>query len=184
VKADSKSGIRNALICCAALVALAGCAWCRIRPPQMPAALQVPTAQRPFLEAHASGVQIYQCEPKSDAPGTFSWTFEAPEATLMDRHGHPIGRHYAGPTWELRDGSRVSGEIVARDPGPDPAAIPWLLLRARSASGSGPLNHTESIQRVRTVGGVAPTTACSEAQAHAQARVPYTATYIFYGAHG
>jgi len=179
-----RAAIRSASICMATLVALAGCAWCRVRPPDVPAALQAPSGQVPFLEARASGVQIYQCVPRPDAPGMFGWSLLAPEATLMNRHGHPIGRHFAGPSWELRDGSGVVGELVARDPGPDPAAIPWLLLRAKSVSGSGALSRTESIQRVRTVGGVAPGPACTEAQQHAQVRVPYTASYIFYRTHG
>ena len=166
----------------ATVVALAGCAWFRVRPPDVPPALQAPSGQTAFLEARASGVQIYQCAPRPDAPGTFNWSLLAPEATLMNRHGHPIGRHFAGPSWELRDGSGVVGEVVARDPGPDAAAIPWLLLRAKSVSGNGALTHTESIQRLRTAGGAAPGPACTEAQQHAQVRVPYSATYIFYRA--
>jgi hypothetical protein len=70
--------------------------------------------------------------------------------------------------------------VTAHDPGPDPAAIPWLLLRAKSTSGTGALTRTQSILRVHTVGGVAPGTPCTEAQAHSVARVPYTGDYYFY----
>ena len=38
----------------------------------------------------------------------------------------------------------------------------------------------ESIQRVHTVGGKAPTEPCSQAQAGKVARVGYKATYYFY----
>jgi hypothetical protein len=69
---------------------------------------------------------------------------------------------------------------VARDPGPDAGAIPWLLLEAKSTSGTGALNRTRSIQRVRTAGGIAPTSPCTQALAHTVIRVPYTATYYFY----
>ncbi len=162
--------------------ALTACAWCRIKPPQVPAALQPPPGQIVFLQVRATGVQIYECTSKPDAAGGFSWTFQSPEATLADRHGHGIGRHYAGPTWELRDGSRVVGEVTARDPGPDAAAIPWLLLRAKSSSGTGALSRTQSIVRIGTSGGIAPSTPCTEAQAHTIARVPYTGEYYFYGA--
>lgn len=155
---------------------------CRVKPPEVPAALRPPIEQTLFLEARATGVQIYECTSKPEAASAFTWTFQAPEATLTDRWGRSIGRHYAGPTWELRDGSRVSGEVVARDPGPDPAAIPWLLLRAKSTSGTGPLSRTQSIQRVRTVGGIAPTAPCTEELAHTVVRVPYRATYYFYQA--
>jgi len=48
-----------------------------------------------------------------------------------------IGKHYAGPTWESNDGSKVVGEVKARDDGPAPTAIPWLLLSAKSTSGNG-----------------------------------------------
>jgi len=163
-------------------VALTACAWCRVKPPEVPAALQPPADQSAFLQVHAIGVQIYECNSKPEAPGTFSWIFQSPEATLADRRGHEIGRHYAGPSWELRDGSRVVGEVTARDPGPDPAAIPWLLLRAKSTSGTGALSKTQSILRIRTTGGVAPTTPCTEAQAHTVVRVPYTGEYYFYAA--
>src|SRR5579863_4594382 len=177
----TRSACVGAVVLAAAL-ALAGCAWCPVKPPQVPAALQPPPGQTLLLQVRATGVQIYQCTSKPDAPGTFSWSFQSPEATLTDRRGHTIGRHYAGPTWELQDGSAVVGEVTARDPGPDPAAIPWLLLRAKSTSGSGALGKTQSILRIRTAGGVAPTTPCTEAQAHTVVRVPYTGDYYFYAA--
>ena len=44
------------------------------------------------------------------------------------------------------------------------------------------LTQTASIQRVATAGGLAPTDACSAANANQFARVPYTATYYFYRA--
>jgi FtsP/CotA-like multicopper oxidase with cupredoxin domain len=168
------------VVAVAAVIALTGCAWCRVKPPEVPAALRPPAEQSAFLRVRATGVQIYECTSKPDAPGTFTWTFRAPEATLADRSGRIVGRHYAGPTWELRDGSSVVGEVTARDPGPDPAAIPWLLLRAKSTSGTGALSRTQSILRAHTVGGVAPGTPCTEAQAHSVARVPYSGDYYFY----
>jgi FtsP/CotA-like multicopper oxidase with cupredoxin domain len=176
----SSASVGAVAVAVAAVSALAGCAWCRVKPPEIPATLRPPAEQRAFLQVRATGVQIYECTSKPDAPGTFTWTFQAPEATLADRSGHIVGRHYAGPTWELQDGSRVVGEVTGRDPGPDPAAIPWLLLRAKSTSGTGALTRTQSILRVHTVGGVAPGTPCTEAQAHSVARVPYTGDYYFY----
>jgi hypothetical protein len=169
-----------ASLCASALIALAGCAWGPLKAPQVPASLRPAAGQSLFLEARASGVQIYECSSKAEAPDTFAWNFVAPEAQLADRSGRPIGRHYAGPTWELRDGSSVVGAVVARDPGPDTGAIPWLLLEAKSTSGTGTLTRTRSIQRVRTVGGVAPLSPCTQALAHTVIRVPYTATYYFY----
>jgi hypothetical protein len=97
-----------------------------------------------------------------------------------DAAGKRLGKHYAGPTWESLDGSTVVGEVKARDPGPDPQAIPWLLLTAKSTTGTGVFAQTKSIQRVQTAGGAAPSQPCSVANATQLARVPYTAKYYFY----
>lgn len=151
-----------------------------IAPPEVPQALRPPAGQTLFIEALASGVQIYECAPKTNQPSTFEWTFRAPEAALVDRAGHSVGKHYAGPTWESIDGSTVVGAISSRDPGPDKSAIPWLLLTAKSTSGSGLFSQTRSIQRVKTIGGIAPAQACTSENAKQVSRVPYTATYYFY----
>jgi len=152
------------------------------KPPDVPQPLKPPAGQEPFVEYLASGVQIYECLPKQGQPGVHEWTFRAPDATLTDWSGRALGKHYAGPTWEAADGSRVLGEVKARDPGPDPQSIPWLLLSAKSTFGRGVLTRTASIQRVATAGGLAPTDPCSAANANQLARVPYTATYYFYKA--
>jgi hypothetical protein len=139
----------------------------------IPAALSVPGDLSLLLTAKASGVQIYTCDPASQA-----WKLKGPEAELADEAGKPIGKHYGGPSWELADGSLVTGEVTARDPGPSAAAIPWLLLKVASNSGKGRLAAAAAIQRVATEGGVAPGQAC---QAGQEIRVPYSATYLFYG---
>jgi hypothetical protein len=165
----------------AAAVLAGGCAsGPAVTPPEVPAALRPPAGQVVFLEALATGVQIYECASKPDQPATYEWTFRAPEAALADRSGRSLGKHYAGPTWEGTDGSSVAAEVKARDPGPDRTAIPWLLLGTKSSSGAGVFTPTKSVQRVKTVGGLAPSEACTAANARQMARVPYTATYFFY----
>jgi len=161
----------------ALLPVLAACATAP-QPPQVPPALQVPAGQVLHLKALARGVQIYECQAKADGSGR-AWVFKAPEAMLADRAGQPLGKHYAGPTWEGLDGSTVVGEVKARDPGPDATAIPWLLLAAKSNGGSGVFATTRSIQRVATVGGIAPAAELCTAAGQVL-RVPYTATYDFY----
>ena len=50
-----------------------------------------------------------------------------------------------GPTWNLNDGSAVIGEVIAKADAPEPNAIQWLLLRAKSHEGLGtcpPLLHS------------------------------------------
>src|SRR5258708_9125228 len=128
----------------------------------------------------ATGVQIYECGAIKADPARFEWVFKAPEADLFDLSGKKIGRHYAGRTWESSDGSKVVGEVKARDDGPAATAIPWLLLAAKSTSGNGVFGRTQSVQRLYTVGGKAPAGGCSKAQLGKEARVPYKATYYFY----
>ena len=165
----------------ATVVIVGGCATGPIAaPPDVRSNLRPPTDQIAFIEARATGVQIYECASKPDQPSTFEWIFRAPEAALVDRMGGSIGKHYAGPTWESVDGSTVVGEVKSRDPGPDSLAIPWLLLTAKSTSGTGVFSQTKSIQRVQTVGGNAPSQLCTSDNAKQIARVPYTATYYFY----
>ena len=162
-----------------ALAILAGCVAMQASvPTEVPATLRAPAGESRYLEALATGVQIYECSQKPDS--AYEWAFKGPEATLADRSGRALGRHYAGPTWESSDGSTVVGEVKARDPGPSSSAIPWLLLAAKANTGSGTFAAARSIQRVATAGGLAPGEACSGANLKQLARVPYTATYYFY----
>jgi hypothetical protein len=149
-----------------------------LAPPDVPEALRPPPGQSLYLEALATGVQIYECSQKSDS--AYEWTFKAPEASLADRSGKSLGKHYAGPTWEGGDGSTVVGEVKAKDSGSGPTAIPWLLMAAKANTGSGTFAAAKSIQRVATKGGVAPSEPCTGTNLKQVARVPYTATYYFY----
>ena len=163
------------------LAIIAGCATPGISSrPDVPEALRVPTNQRLIREVQAVGVQIYLCTANKDDPVRFEWTLKAPEAELLDQSNKRFGRHYAGPTWEAYDGSKVIGEVRARDAGPDPNAIPWLLLSATSVSGRGVLSQTSSIQRISTSGGKAPADGCNETVVGKELRVPYKAKYYFY----
>ena len=163
------------------LVLLCGCASSpAVRPPDAPETLRPPADQVLKLEALATGVQIYECSASQDQPARFEWVFKAPEAELSDRTGRKVGKHYAGPTWQSTDGSGVVGEVKARGAGPDPSAIPWLLLGAKSNSGTGVFSQVKSIQRLQTVGGKAPSEPCSQDNAQQVVRVPYKASYYFY----
>jgi hypothetical protein len=132
------------------------------------------------LKAQGKGVQIYECKADTNDSTRFEWVFKAPEADLFDDTGKMIGKHYAGPTWEVNDGSKVVGTVKQRDNGPDPDAIPWLLLTAKSTSGNGVFSRVTSIQRLNTVGGTAPAEGCNKALANKEIRIPYKATYYFY----
>ena len=147
---------------------------------EIPETLKVPATQTLAVVAEARGVQIYECSASKTDPARFEWVFKAPEAELFDTAGNRIGKHYAGPTWESADGSKVVGVVKARDDGPDANAIPWLLLGAASAEGNGIFGKTQSVQRLKTVGGKAPADGCNQAQLGKVARVNYRATYNFY----
>ena len=165
----------------AGALALAGCATRGVQTPaDVPLALRAPAGQSAYAVALAAGVQIYECATKPNDPTAWAWVFRGPEAALTDLAGRSVGKHYAGPSWESLDGSVVVGQVKASDPGPNASAIPWLLLTAKSTAGQGLFAQTASIQRVQTVGGVAPAEACDAANAKQVARVPYTATYYFY----
>lgn len=151
--------------------------------PDVPDKLKAPADQVLALELQAVGVQIYVCMARKDDATKLEWSLKAPEAELFDAAGKKIAKHYGGPTWEAADGSKVVGELKARDDGPDPNAIPWLLLSAKSTSGSGILSQTTSVQRLHTVGGKAPADGCRQAEdAGNELRVPYQAAYYFYTA--
>jgi hypothetical protein len=61
----------------------------------------------------------------------------------------------------------------------DPASIQWLSLSG-VGSGHGLFARVTFIQRLNTAGGLAPATA--GAAIGQEARVPYTADYLFYDA--
>jgi hypothetical protein len=146
--------------------------------PVVPDSIKVPAPEEFSFAATAKGVQIYECRAKKDDPAQFEWVFKAPEAELFDRDGKRIGKHYAGPTWESNDGSKVLGELKARADVEDRNAIPWLLLGVKRHEGV--FSKVTSIQRVDTVGGKAPAGGCESASAAKEVSVPYTATYYFY----
>jgi Protein of unknown function (DUF3455) len=158
-------------------IAVAGCAAA----PSVPEPLRVPTPQALIKQLHATGVQIYQCQPAKSDPSQFEWAFKQPEAALLTKGGRNFGKHYAGPTWEADDGSKVIGEMVARSDSPKPNSIPWLLLRAKETSGNGVFTGVQFIQRLNTEGGNSPMVGCRQDQAGQQLRASYTADYLFYG---
>jgi hypothetical protein len=129
----------------------------------------------------AKGVQIYECRAKVDQAGGYAWAFVAPEADLFNAKGQKIGTHYAGPHWESTDGSKIVGRVKTSAAAPQADDIPWLLLATKSVASQGSFSGTTSIQRVNTVGGIAPGTGCSQGSVGSTARVPYTADYYFLG---
>lgn len=168
-----------------------------LTPPSVPANIQVPAGNKLFLVGHAIGTQNYICLP---ADGGVKFTLFTPQATLF-KGDKQITTHYFSPnpaeggairaTWQhSKDSSTVWGRVMDGHSSSDPAyvapgAIPWLLVTIVGAQegnkGGDKLEETTYIQRVNTVGGVAPTTGCAAVtDVGNRAFVPYTTDYYFY----
>ena len=124
------------------------------------------------------GTQIYGCVQTGTA---YAWQLKAPDATLTDAAGHNVGHHSAGPSWRSEDGSTVTGEVLAANGATQADAIPWLVLKAKTHSGTGLFSAVAYIVRSATVGGDAPAGGCDSAHSGAETRVDYNATYTFFG---
>lgn len=157
-------------------VALIALAWATTGHAQTPSAIPGPIAAPELAVVatlHAQGAQIYEC--RAGADGRLAWAFREPIATLMEG-GRTVGRHYAGPSWELADGSLVSARVTGRAPGRDAGDIPWLRLEVAERRGAGRLTPVSVIQRINTVGGVAEGNCPT---AGALRSVPYASDYVF-----
>ncbi|MEU4221001.1 DUF3455 domain-containing protein [Actinoplanes sp. NPDC026623] len=123
----------------------------------------------------ARGVQVYGC---TDA----KWTLIEPAASLAGITLNPVrpvtALHFRGPTWESdEDGSLVEGTAPKAVPSETPNSIPQLLITAARTRGPGVFGDVTYVQRLSTVGGLAPATACT---AGATTSVPYRAVYRFF----
>ena len=165
--------------------------------PPVPANLEVPEGNHAFLLGHADGSQNYECQPTT-SPGHVEWTLFTPQATLLNENKEQLTTHFFSPnpaegrivraTWEAIDTSMVWAKAIAQST--DPAfvnanAVAWVLLQ-RVGSQTGPtggdtLAGTTFVQRLNTVGGVAPSTGCDTLpDVGNKAFQHYTADYIFY----
>lgn len=165
-------------------------------PPPVPGTLEVPAGHKAFLIGRAYGTQNYSCLPTE---GVIKWVPAGPQATVFDAESKQILTHYlsASPeggalraTWRhSHDTSTVWASLLIETYAePDfvaPGAIPWLRIRVGGKQ-YGPtwgdkLTVATFIQRVNTVGGVAPATGCALAADIGKRQfVPYAADYVFY----
>src|SRR5437762_904861 len=76
---------------------------------EVPPQLQPPVDEQLLVQLHAKGDQIYAC--RSEA-AQFTWTLKAPDAQLFDKKDRLFGKHFAGPTWQANDGTRVTGKAA------------------------------------------------------------------------
>jgi hypothetical protein len=159
-------------------LALAACASTQ-QAPEAPQAVTPPATAKYSMTAVGVGELTYECRAKAGAAGAFEWVFVAPVANLLDADKKVVGKYYAGPTWEANDGSKVTGKQLAVAPAPA-GNIPLQLVQANPATGSGAMTGVTYIQRLNTMGGVAPATPCAQANVGAKQQVKYQADYAFY----
>ena len=137
---------------------LAMLAVCRVSAAEIPDSIAA-KGEALVLQVHAAGAQIYEC--KADASGKTVWQFREPIASLFV-DGKTVGRHYAGPSWEVQ-GSTIVGKAAGKAPGATAKDIPWLKLDVTDQSrrpapralqhGEGPLQGVSTVQRIDTAGG-------------------------------
>ena len=172
-----------------------------VTPPPVPASIQVPAGNEAFLLGRAVGTQNYECQPAASV-GQVAWTLFTPEATLFGDQGEPVIFHFFSPnpfefsptpfangvvraTWQSsQDASTIWGR-VAGSATVDPTAIAWVLVQAtgveKGPTGGNTLAVTTFVQRLNTVGGLAPATGCDiPTDVGRKAFVPYRADYFFF----
>jgi len=172
-----------------------------LTPPPVPDRLHVADGNEVFLIGHAFGTQDYVCAASGSG---VAFVLTTPEAVLFDNPARRVVNHFFSPnpveggtiraTWQsTRDSSVFWGKAAADNVAtfqtdPDfvaPDAIAWVLLsRAGVLDGVGggnTLSKATFVQRVNTVGGLAPSIGCnSPADILHTAFVPYEADYVFY----
>jgi hypothetical protein len=181
-----------------------------VTPPPVPDKLNVDNVEpgnRAFRVGHGVGTQNYVCLPSGAG---VAYQLFTPEATLFNDDGRQLITHFFSPnlnpdpgldpkelgairvTWEdSRDTSIVWAKLrAAATHATDPTfvnadAVAWLLLEAvghqEGPTGGDRFIGTTFIQRLNTVGGLAPSTGCaSSADIGTEAFVHYTADYFFF----
>jgi hypothetical protein len=175
----------------AALVALSACASNMSANPMpsmmysqdsLPDTMKVPAGHKVAMETVGVGEITYECRADKDMAGKYAWTFAGPDAKLLDRSGKQVGKYFGPPaTWEAMDGSKITGKQLAVSPG-GAGNIPLQFVQANPAMGMGAMTGVTYIQRVKTMGGVAPASTCGMANMGEKQIVKYQADYIFWKA--
>ena len=168
------------ILCLTGLSLALGCSTSAFAQMDVPNAVKVPDGHTVSMETVGVGKITYECQAKADMPGEMEWVFIGPKAALNDRSGKQVGSYYGPPaTWEAADGSTITGTQVAVAPAGE-GNIPYQLVKANPAEGSGAVKGVSYIQRVATKGGVAPAATCEAANKGERQIVDYQADYLFW----
>jgi hypothetical protein len=162
--------------------ALAGCAAVpeNMAPPPLPTAVRVPGGHRHAMTLKSLGTLNYECRARAGMSGAYGWVLDAPDATLLHWSGLRVGRYYAGPTLEYRDGSRLTMKLVASSPD-EPGKLPIHLYQAATRSGKGELSAVRYVQRLNAVGGE-PSQPCNASRIGSSRKADFSADFLFYKA--
>jgi Protein of unknown function (DUF3455) len=180
-----------------------------VKPPRVPDKLDVPAGAEAFLVGHARGTQNYVCLATASGFAWTLFTPDAtlfrrsgkqiithvfrPNPCEPNTNPRVVADGTIRAAWQHSDSSTVWAfttpahtATTATDPDfVQPGAIAWLLLTVVGAkdgpTGGDTLTNTTFIQRVNTVGGLAPSTGCAQPEdVGKQAFMPYRADYFFY----
>src|SRR5262245_31913833 len=154
-----------------------------VTPPAVPDTIKVKEGFVAFLVGHGDGTQNYVCRPAAN--GGFAYVLFTPQATLFNDNLKQLIMHFFSPnpkepntdpkvvtdrqirvTWQAQDTSTIWAQLetaatfttdptfVAKD------AVAWLRLAVVNhqdgPTGGTTLSKTQFVQRVNTVGGLAP----------------------------
>jgi hypothetical protein len=180
-----------------------------VRPPAVPDKLQVPEGAEAVLIGHARGTQNYVCLPTASGFAWTLFTPDAtlfrksgkqiithvfaPNPCEPSTNPRLVAGGTIRAAWQHSDTSRIWAfatpehtATTATDPDfVKPGAIAWLLLTVAGAqdgpTGGDTLTNATFVHRVNTVGGLAPSTGCSQStDVGKEAFIPYRADYFFY----
>ena len=169
-------------------------------PPPVPPGLEVEAPDTLFLLGRGVGTQNYECQPV-ESLGRVDWVLFTPQATLFDDQGGQLTTHFFSPNpnpadlnairatwqdsvntsavWAKAVAASTDAQFVAR------GAVAWVKLQVvgtkAGPAGGNTFSGATFVQRLNTVGGLAPSTGCSiPTDIGKRQFVPYTADYFFY----
>ena len=181
-----------------------------VTPPPVPDQIQVPEGAEPFLVGHARGTQNYVCLPSGAGFAWTLFTPEATLSRDSGKQiiTHFFAPNPCEPNinpkveavggtiraaWQYLDTSTIwafatpehTATTVTDPDFVKQGAVAWLLLTVSGAkdgpTGGDTLTNTTFVQRVNTVGGLAPSTGCGSLDdVGREAFMPYRADYVFY----
>lgn len=121
---------------------------------------------------HAVGAQVYQCRATSTG---LAWAAREPIATLIE-NGATVGRHFAGPRWQLEAGETLRGRAVMNVPGATASDADLLKLEVVEHGGGDALHDVRVVLRLNTRGGALKGPCDREGELRP---VSYAADYVF-----